>query len=284
MRRQWMKKLIGALIFLAGFLVLFYPTFSDLWNQYRQNRLIGDYEEAARTMTKEDYSSWMEAAKRYNEKLDPSFSDAFRGDDPESDDEYWSLLNLNGDGIMGSLEIPKISLKLPVYHGTGDQALQNGAGHLVGTSLPIGGPGTHSVLSGHRGLPSALLFTDLDQIEEGDLFFISVLGEKLAYQVDQILVVEPDDVSALKVEPGEDHVTLVTCTPYGVNTHRLLVRGTRTDLPEEIPEVTAADQIVQSFGWKGKLAAAVFGLVVLIILVMALIRRKKNSGEDREAE
>jgi len=284
MRQQWMKKLVGALIFLAGFVVLFYPTFSDLWNQYRQNQLIGHYEETARAMTKEDYSEWLEAAKQYNEALDPSFTDAFQGEYPETDDWYWGLLNLNGDGIMGYLEIPKINVKLPVYHGTGDQALQNGVGHLAGTSLPIGGPGTHSVLSGHRGLPSALLFTDLDQMEEGDLFFVSVLGEKLAYQVDQILVVEPDDVSALKVEPGADHVTLVTCTPYGVNTHRLLVRGTRTDLPEEIQEVTAADRIIQSFGWKGKLAAALFGLAVLLVLLAAVVRRKKNSGGNRKVE
>lgn len=280
-----MKKLAGALIFLVGFIVLFYPTFSDLWNQYRQNQLIGHYEETAQTMTKEDYSAWLEAAKRYNETLDPAFTDAFRGEDPEPDDWYWGLLNLNSDGIMGYLEIPKISLKLPIYHGTGDQALQNGVGHLAGTSLPIGGAGTHSVLSGHRGLPSALLFTDMDKMGEGDLFFVSVLGEKLAYQVDQILVVEPDDVSALKVEAGEDYVTLVTCTPYGVNTHRLLVRGTRTELsPEEIPEVKAADQVIHSFGWKGKLAAAAFGLAVLFLLLGAAVREKRNSGEERKME
>ena len=272
------------MIFLVGFIVLFYPTFSDLWNQYRQNRLIGRYEETARRMTEEDDSAWLEDAEKYNEDLNPAFSDAFQGDNPDADDIYWSLLNLNGDGVMGYLEIPKISLKLPIYHGTGDQALQNGVGHLAGTSLPIGGLGTHSVLSGHRGLPSALLFTDLDKLEEGDLFLVSVLGEKLAYQVDQILVVEPDDVSALKVEDGEDYVTLVTCTPYGVNTHRLLVRGTRTELPEEVPEVTAADQIVQSFGWKGKIFAAVCGIAVLFLLLMTAARKKKNSGKDRKME
>ena len=278
MKRRWMRNAFACLIFIIGLLVLFYPTFSDLWNQYRQNQLISSYVETLERMDQEDYSALWNEAKAYNDRLDPAFHDAFTGTEPEADDEYWSLLNLNGDGIMGYIEIPKISVRLPIYHGTGDESLQHGAGHLAGTSLPIGGAGTHSVLSGHRGLPSALLFTDLDKMEEGDTFVLSILNEKLVYQVDQIQVVEPDQVSSLRVEPGQDYVTLITCTPYGINTHRLLIRGHRIEMPkEEIQTVSVTDQVVQSFGWKGKLAVAGLGIfIVLVILGMVLRKWRKE--------
>lgn len=278
MKRKWMRNILPCLIFVIGLLVLFYPTFSDLWNQYRQNQLISSYVETVERMDKEDYSAIWNAARAYNDRLDPTFSDAFTGTEPDQADEYWELLNLNGDGIMGYLEIPKISVRLPIYHGTGDQALQNGVGHLAGTSLPVGGAGTHSVLSGHRGLPSALLFTDLDKLEEGDPFVLYILNEKLVYQVDQIQVVEPDQVSSLKVEPDQDYVTLITCTPYGINTHRLLVRGHRIEVPEEeMKAVSVTDQVVQSFGWKGKLVAAGFGIfIVLLILGMIIGKWRKE--------
>ena len=268
---------LGCLIFLSGLIGVFYPTFSDLWNQYRQSKLISNYVEVTKQMSEEDYSAWWNAAKEYNENLDPAFRDAFKGQDPDPQDPYWSMLNVNGDGIMGYIEIPKISVRLPIYHGTGDDALQHGVGHLAGTSLPVGGSGTHAVLSGHRGLPSALLFTDLDQLEEGDLFILYILGEKLVYSVDQIDVVLPDEVSSLQAQDGHDYVTLITCTPYGVNTHRLLVRGERTEVPEEeIPTVTVTEQVVQSFGWKGKLAAAIIGVIVAILLIAAMRKCFKN--------
>lgn len=273
-----MKRLLcgvlPGLIFLAGLCVLLYPAASDIWNQHRQNRLIMQYTEAVSQMAEEDFSAYEAAARAYNASLESDLHDAFSGRDPEEDDIYWTLLDPDGTGVMGYIEIPKIDVRLALYHGTGADALQHGVGHLGGTSLPVGGAGTHCVLSGHRGLPSALLFTDLDQLRSGDLFYLHILGETLAYEVDQTLVVEPDDVSALTLEPGKDYVTLVTCTPYGVNTHRLLVRGCRTAPVEtKTREVSTTRQVARSFGWRGKLLAALAALAALA-LILALFRRK----------
>ena len=250
--RKLLRTLIPLLIFACGIGILFYPVFSDLWNQHRQNSLITNYIEAAKKLTPEDYSAWKAAADDYNAALEPNFPTAFTGKQPAADDVYWSMLDLDGSGIMGYIEIPKISVRLALYHGTGEAALQHGVGHLAGTSLPVGGAGTHAALSGHRGLPSALLFTDLDKLEIGDRFYLTVLGETLVYEVDQILTVTPDAVSSIHAEPDGDYVTLITCTPYGVNTHRLLVRGSRTTEPaaaEEKPQIKATEQVVRSFGW-----------------------------------
>lgn len=249
------KKLTGivlpALLFLAGLAVLLYPSFSDLWNQRRQESMIGTYVETVAQLTKEDHSTLRQAAQEYNAGLDGTFHDAFIADRIGQDDPYWSLLDPDGSGVMGYIEIPKISVRLPVYHGTGEDALQRGIGHLAGTSLPVGGAGTHCVLSGHRGLPTALLFTDLDRLISGDRFYLHVLDETLAYEVDRIAVVEPTEVSDLLPESGADYVTLVTCTPYGVNTHRLLVRGHRVPyVPEETPVITPVQQLAHSFGWR----------------------------------
>ena len=215
MKKKILGILIPVLIFLTGLGVLLYPVFSDLWNQHRQNRLMTDYTNTVTDMEDAERNALWSAAVQYNQGLQAAPQDAFTGADPGPKNPYWSLLDPDGTGVMGYLEIPKISLRLPIYHGTGDAALQKGIGHLAGTSLPVGGSGTHCVLSGHRGLPSALLFTDLDQLETGDTFTLYVLDQRLSYQVDQILVVEPEDVSALAPEDGKDYVTLVTCTPYG---------------------------------------------------------------------
>ena len=265
------------LIFLTGLGVLLYPVFSDLWNQHRQNRLMTDYTNTVTDMEDAERNALWSAAVQYNQGLQAAPQDAFTGADPGPKNPYWSLLDPDGTGVMGYLEIPKISLRLPIYHGTGDAALQKGIGHLAGTSLPVGGSGTHCVLSGHRGLPSALLFTDLDQLETGDIFTLYVLDQRLSYQVDQILVVEPEDVSALAPEDGKDYVTLVTCTPYGVNTHRLLVRGSRIeDTQEPVPEVTNLQVAAKAFGWKGKLLLALLGLGAVWIAVHVL--RKRRTG------
>lgn len=276
--RRLLRIVVPALVFLTGLSVLFYPVFSDLWNQRRQNALIEHYEQQVAQMTEEDDRSWRAAAEAYNAALDPSFYDAFHGAQPEADDQYWSLLNLDGTGIMGYLEIPKISVRLPIYHGTGEDSLQHGVGHLAGTSLPVGGLGTHSVLSAHRGLPSAMLFTDLDQVQTGDRFYISILRDTLVYEVDQILVVTPDEVSSLRADPAEDYVTLVTCTPYGVNSHRLLVRGRRVEetAEEAPPAITAVSQLARSLGWRAKLLialGAVFGFLLVVLLVRAVVRK-----------
>lgn len=277
MKKKILGILIPVLIFLTGLGVLLYPVFSDLWNQHRQNRLMTDYTNTVTDMEDAERNALWSAAVQYNQGVQAAPQDAFTGADPGPKNPYWSLLDPDGTGVMGYLEIPKISLRLPIYHGTGDAALQKGIGHLAGTSLPVGGSGTHCVLSGHRGLPSALLFTDLDQLETGDTFTLYVLDQRLSYQVDQILVVEPEDVSALAPEDGKDYVTLVTCTPYGVNTHRLLVRGSRIeDTQEPVPEVTNLQVAAKAFGWKGKLLLALLGLGAVWIAVHVL--RKRRTG------
>ena len=234
MKRTLINLAFG-LLFLIGFGILAYPTVSDQWNTYRQSRLISTYEEAVSQMKPEDYSREWETARAFNDTLEKNnlYGDAFGTSDTDlTDTQYWTVLNAAGDGIMGYLSIPKINIRLAVYHGVGEEVLQTGIGHLDGTKLPIGGESTHSVLAAHRGLPSARLFTDVDQLARGDRFYIHILDEILAYEVDQILpMVDKDDMetleNALQIAEGEDHVTLFTCTPYGVNSHRLLVRGTR---------------------------------------------------------
>lgn len=215
-RQNRLGAVLAILIFLLGLGILFYPVASDLWNQHRQNRLITNYTQSTAALTPEDHSALWEAAREYNKTLDPGFRAAFTGRQLPANDPYWGLLNPDGSGIMGYIEIPRISVRLPIYHGTTEEVLRYGIGHLGGSSLPVGGEDTHAIVSGHRGLPSALLFSDLDQLQLGDHFSLRILGEQLLYEVDQILVVEPDEVKELRPVEGEDLVTLVTCTPYGV--------------------------------------------------------------------
>ena len=232
------KKIPGILfgiLFLIGFGILIYPTAADQWNTYRQSRLISSYEAAVEKMEPEDFSLQWEKARAFNDSFSTNniYGDIFGSEEQElTDTAYWQVLNVGGDCVMGYLSIPKIHVRLSIYHGVEEEVLQTGVGHLNGTKLPIGGEGTHSVLAAHRGLPSARLFTDIDQLEKGDLFYIHMLDQVLAYQVDQILdMVDKDDTAvleeALQIQEGKDLVTLFTCTPYGVNSHRLLVRGTR---------------------------------------------------------
>lgn len=274
------------LLFLVGFGILSYPTISDQWNTYRQSRLISTYEAAVAEMKLEDYSREWEAARGFNDTLEKNnlYGDAFGTSEGEiTDTEYWKILNTAGDGIMGYLSIPKINIRLGIYHGTAEDVLQTGIGHLDGTKLPIGGESTHSVLAAHRGLPSARLFTDVDQLGQGDRFYIHILDEILAYEVDQILpMVDKDDMDtlseALQITKGEDYVTLFTCTPYGVNSHRLLVRGTR--VPYEGEEEIASTPVntmlkaVQNY----YMLYLILGLSVtlLVILVMKFIFRPQK--------
>lgn len=252
MRRKISAVLFG-LLFLAGFGILAYPTVADQWNNYRQNKLISDYEGAVSEMEPEDFEREWKAARSFNATLERNnvYGDVFGEDSGELENtDYWKVLNVGGDGAMGYLTIPKIGVRLAIYHGTGDDVLQTGIGHLSGTKLPIGGKSTHSVLAAHRGLPSARLFTDIDQMERGDQFYIHVLDRILAYQTDQILpMVDKDDAEtlaqALQIQKGEDQVTLFTCTPYGVNSHRLLVRGHRIPYNGE-EEESAADTMLRT--------------------------------------
>lgn len=237
-----MKKKAGNLviciIFLAGLSLLLYPFVANQWNNYRQKQLISGYEQAVSEKEAAegiDYDAERKKAEDYNEALLPCvLPDSFAlAESSGVDPVYMNTLNIAGDEMMGSVEIPKINIKIPIYHTTEEEVLNKGAGHLEGSSLPVGGANTHAVISAHRGLPSASLFTDLDQLKEGDHFLIHVLNETLCYEVDKISVVKPEDTSALAVEDGQDLVTLLTCTPYGVNTERLLVRGHRVPYVEE---------------------------------------------------
>lgn len=278
-RRSVLPNVVIALVFLLGLGILLYPAVSNLYNQWRQDQLVDDYEAAVQQMSSDDYAAAKEAARAYNAALSPAFSDAFSGEGASTEGEYWQLLNVAGNGIMGYIEIPKIQVRLPIYHGTGETELAHGVGHLYGTSLPVGGVGSHCVLSGHRGLPSALLFTDLDQLVEGDRFALHVLDDMLAYEVDQVLVVDPDDVSSLRPEVNGDYVTLVTCTPYGVNTQRLLVRAHRVDSLGDAGSVTAAGQLQRSFGWWREVALV--ALAVAALAVAAFARRRQKALERR---
>lgn len=279
--------IIFGLMFLIGFGILVYPTVADQWNTYRQSRLISSYERTISDMEPEDFSAEWEKAQAFNDTLTQNsiYGDVFGEEDQDLEDtDYWQVLNVGGDGVMGYLSIPKINIKLSIYHGTSDEVLQTGVGHLNGTKLPIGGESTHSVLAAHRGLPSARLFTDIDQLEKGDKFYIHILDETLAYQVDQILdMVDKDDTDtlekALQIEEGKDQVTLFTCTPYGVNSHRLLVRGTRVPYEgEEEVSSTPIDTMLQSVQ-NYYMLYLILGLSVtlLIILFMRfLMKPRKN--------
>lgn len=275
------SKIVIILIFLSGLSLLLYPLVANQWNNHRQKQLISNYEsvvadkEAAGNI---DYAAEMKKAEAYNDALLPSIlPDSFAVADAstETDSSYEDSLNIAGDGMMGIVEIPKIAIKLPIYHGTGDEVLQKAAGHLEGSSLPIGGESTHAVISAHRGLPSASLFTDLDQLEIGDHFLIHVLDETLCYEVDQILVVDPEDTSALAVEDGEDLMTLLTCTPYGVNTQRLMVRGHRVPYEEQ----TVADEQTPLSGLSlhtNYLLWVIVGIVVTGVFILILFIREKK--------
>lgn len=278
--------ILFALMFLIGFGILVYPTVSDQWNTYRQSKLISNYESTVEEMTEVDFTEEWEKAKAFDATLIQNnlYGDVFGEDNGELENtEYWKVLNVANDGVMGYLSIPKINVKNAIYHGTGDKVLQTGIGHLNGTKLPIGGESTHSVLAAHRGLPTARLFTDVDQLRKGDMFYIHVLDEVLAYQVDQILdMVDKDDhealANALQIEEGKDQVTLFTCTPYGVNSHRLLVRGTMVPYSgEEEVETSVVDSMLKSVQ-NYYMIYLILGLSItfLIILFMRFLFKKKD--------
>ena len=215
------------LVFFVGLSLLLYPSVSDYSNSFHQTRAIAAYAGEVAALDDGIYDELLEAARDYNQRLAQREEPLNQSEEDLA--EYGSLLNLDGSGIMGYIEIPELKVSLPIYHSVDDGVLQVAVGHMPGTSLPVGGKGTHSALSGHRGLPSARLFTDLDQLREGDTFLLQILDETLTYEVDQVLIVEPNEVGVLAIDPEEDYCTLVTCTPYGVNTHRLLVRGHRIE-------------------------------------------------------
>jgi sortase A len=266
------------LAFLTGLSLLLYPTVSDYYNSLHQSRAIAEYSNKVKNLKEEEYEELLQEARDYNEKLANRGTTSFVLSDEEME-EYESLLNI--DDVMGYIEIPSIDCSLPIYHGDDEATLQVGVGHVAGSSLPVGGSGTHCVLSGHRGLPSAKLFTNLDQLAEGDTFIIRTLNETLTYEVDQIRIVEPEDVSDLQIIPGEDLCTLVTCTPYGINTQRLLVRGHRVDNTETSEAIRVTAEAVQL---QPILVAPFAAIPILFVMLIWVLRHNKNESKRKDDE
>ena len=271
--RKHLSTVILVFLLLIGLSLLLYPTVSDYWNSFHQTRAIATYAENVAKLDNNQYDQLWEEARAYNEALCFRSNPYYLSEEQKA--QYESLLDVSGLGVMGYIEIPEIDVSLPIYHGTEESVLQVAVGHLDWTSLPVGGESTHCVLSGHRGLPSAKLFTNLDKLQTGDIFMLRVLDNVLTYEVDQILIVEPQETGALQIEEGKDYCTLVTCTPYGINTHRLLVRGHRIDNLEEVKTVRVTADAVQI---EPMLVAPMVAIPILLVLLLLLLlprRRKK---------
>lgn len=275
-----MTNILLILILIAGLSLLIYPSFSDYWNSFTQSKVIVDYTQQIENLDAEKYDRIISEAVAYNESLIGRRNPYLLSDEQKK--EYYELLDITGIGIMGYIEIPAISVTIPIYHGTSDAVLQIAVGHLDWTSLPVGGESTHCVLSGHRGLPSARIFTDLDKLVVGDIFALRILDEVLTYEVDQILIVEPDETDELLIEEGKDYCTLVTCTPYGINTHRILLRGHRVENVEEakIIKVTSEAAQIEPLIIAPIVAAPI--LLVLFIMLMMPKKKTNNGGDDHE--
>lgn len=280
MKTKKILTVVFVLIFLVGLSLLLYPSVSDYWNSFHQSRALAEYSSQVEELDKEAYDQMWAKAEAYNQTLlsDP---DRFTMTEEEQA-EYDDLLNVSDIGIMGSIEIPAIDCSLPIYHGTQESVLQVAVGYLEGSSLPTGGKGTHCVLTGHRGLPRARLFTDLDKLKKGDLFVLKVLDRTMTYEVDQILTVDPYDMSALEIDPEQDYCTLATCTPYGINTHRLLVRGHRVENQETSSDSQKTEEV------RDKKTIMPIGIIALLLLAVFLlgaglvIRRKRRKKSPRQ--
>ena len=273
--RKWFKKnassMILVMIFLVGLSLLLYPSFSEFWNSKHQSQAIASYTEQVLEIDDDSYEQMLQAANEYNKKLENGSARWVPSE--EEIKEYNDLLNVTGTGIMGYVEIPNLRISLPIYHGVDEAVLQIAIGHLQGSSLPVGGEGTHCAISGHRGLPSAKLFTNIDQLKEGDVFLLCILDEVLTYEVDQIRIVEPNDLSALEIEEGKDLCTLITCTPYGVNSHRLLVRGHRIETVKSNYIRVSADAMQME---ETIVATFVSVPILLLLLIWLLIHYRKR--------
>lgn len=273
-KQSWIKRnltnLILVFIGLVGMGLIAYPSFADWWNNFHQSRAVASYMEAVANMDKSKYESLLKEADDYNRALGRTGIQWTLTDKQKK--EYNAVLNINDSGIMGYIDIPKINIELPIYHGTDEAVLQVAVGHIEGTSLPVGGRSTHCVVSGHRGLPSARLFTDIDKLVEGDTFTLTVLNRTVTYEVDQIRIVEPTDLSDLSIQKGKDLCTLVTCTPYGINTHRLLVRGHRVaNAQGEAAVIADAMQIESIF-----IAPFIAVPILILLVIWMLIDTQRN--------
>ncbi len=272
--RRRLSTIILILVFLAGLSLLLYPTVSDYWNSLHQSKAIANYAEQVANLDNDVYDALMDEARTYNATL-AAKSGLFTLTDEEQG-TYESMLSVSGTSVIGYIEIQSIDCYLPIYHGTDEAVLQSGVGHLAGSSLPVGGESTHCVLSGHRGLPSAKLFTNLDQLEVGDTFVIFVLDEVLTYEVDQIRIVEPQEVGGLGITEGEDYCTLVTCTPYGINTHRLLVRGHRVENAVAASTVRVTADAMQI---EPVIVAPLVAVPILLLLLIGLLIGTRQKRE-----
>lgn len=275
---SWLKKngltLILLLILLIGAGLIAYPSFADWWNSFHQSRAVASYAETVANMNTEEYERIISKAQAYNRKL--SRSGILWTLDEDEEKEYKEQLDIATSGIMGYIDIPKIDVMLPIYHGIDESILQVAVGHIPGTSLPVGGKGSHCVVSGHRGLPSARLFTDIDKLVEGDSFTITVLNKTLTYEVDQIRTVLPTDLSDLQIEKGKDYVTLVTCTPYGINTHRLLVRGHRIENADGDASVIADALQIEPIYIAPFIAIPILILLIIGMFIMTGMRTRRR--------
>lgn len=276
--KKYLSDIVVAIILIAGVGLLAYPTIADYVNELHSSKAIGSYVEKTKDLSKEEKENLLEEAREYNKSLVDKINRYYLSEEEKK--RYNHILNITKTGIMAYIEIPKLNVYMPVYHGTDEGVLQIAAGHLPGSSFPIGGESTHSLISGHSGLPSAKLFTDIDKLKKGDLFFIHVFDEVLAYKVNQIKIVLPDDVETLEIEKGKDYVTLITCTPYGVNSHRLLVRGERTAYKE--PESKIEDRIEKNNRKYTMLSAGVILALIstgFLISVFLIKRRRRKLNE-----
>ena len=282
-----MVKKILSIIFLIGQIaalcLALYPTFSNKWNQAHQSYALASYQDKVLSIDEDEYDRMWAAAVAYNEKL--AKNEGRWHPTEEEIKEYNSLLDVTGTGIMGSVEIPARNISLPIYHGTDEAILQTAIGHMEGSSLPVGGANTHCAISGHRGLPSAKLFTDIDELKKGDTFYLQVLDQTLTYEIDQILTVLPEQMEALDIEKGKDYCTLITCTPYGINSHRLLVRGHR--IANEVQNLRVKADGLQldtltCVGFAAFPAAAVLVIWLFVRRIKKIIKRRQERQERRE--
>ena len=274
--KKHLSTILLVLVFLVGLSVVLYPTVSDWVNRRNASRALVSYDETVNALSDADYEACFAAADDYNRRLAATENAFYK---PELVSGYEQTLDLSGTGIMGYITIQKIGVELPIYHGTGEGVLQVAAGHLQGSSLPVGGAGTHAVISAHRGLPSAKLFTNLDQLEVGDTFTITVLDRILTYEVDNISIILPTETDSLKVSEGKDYVTLMTCTPYGINTHRLLVRGRRITTPDKLKHIRVTSDAIKI---EPILTAPIMALPLLLVLLFWLLfaPSKRSSTKD----
>lgn len=289
-KNLWML-LASLLIFAVGAGIFLYPAVSNYLAERNQRKVIRSYRAAVENQDQGTLDAAWAEAEEYNENLagDPVHDPFVLGSGYVLPDNYQEVLNVNGDGVMGYIEIPKIGVYLPIYHGTSEETLQKGAGHLEAAALPVGGLNRHPVISAHRGLPSAELFTRLDEMKIGDIFYIHVLDRTLAYQVDQIETIVPEDLAFLRAEEGKDLVTLLTCTPYAVNTHRLLVRGERIPYEEDAGLSETETVVEADHSWFKEYRLAIFlGLAALVILILAVllgrraVKRRKRRGRGKK--